>query len=91
MANLQEIKRSLGVETLGFNKVVTEAGEVTEWFKDWNNDSRTAILIHKDTLTAIKADMKISTLGINTQTKTGAKGDYVAKTICIYKPADEVL
>lgn len=89
--NLNEIKRTLGLETLGLNKVVTVDNVQTEWYKHWNNDQRIAVLMHKDTLAAIKADKSLDTLGINTQTKTGAQGDYVAKTICIYKPYDETL
>ena len=89
--NLTEIKRTLGHDTLGFNRVVTESNETTSWLKMWDNDHRIAVLIHDDTLKQIKANPNITTLGINTQTKTGKKGDYTAKTICIYKPADETL
>ena len=47
--------------------------------------------MHQDTLNQIKADAGLNTLGINTQTKQGAQGEYTAKTICIYNPADETL
>ena len=91
MANLAEIKGKLGVQSISLNQVVTEAGEKTPWFKHWDNDNRVAILVHQDTLNQIKADAGLNTLGINTQTKQGAQGEYIAKTICIYNPADETL
>ena len=91
MANLAEIKEKLGVQTLPLEIVTTEAGEKTAWFRKWDNDTRVAILVHQDTLSKIKADAGLNTLGINTQTKQGAQGEYIAKTICIYTPADETL
>jgi hypothetical protein len=47
--------------------------------------------VHRDTLDAIKANSGIASLGINTQVKQGAKGEYVAKTIVLYKEAEETL
>ena len=91
MANLAEIKGKLGVQSINLNQVITEAGEKTAWFKHWDNDNRVAILVHQDTLNQIKADAGLNTLGINIQTKQGSKGEYIAKTICIYNPADETL
>lgn len=89
--NLVEIKVKLGVSSINLNQVSTETGEKTAWFKHWDNDNRVAILVHQDTLKQIKADAGLNTLGINTQTKQGAQGEYIAKTICIYTPADETL
>ena len=91
MANLAEIKKELGVETINLNQVVTEKGEKTDWFKQWNNDNRVAILIHKDTLAKVKANPGITSLGINTQMKEAEKGSYTAKTIVLYTEAEEVL
>ena len=91
MANLAEIKSKLGVETLQLNTVITESGDKTPWLKQWDNTSRIAVLIHKDTLARIKAEPSISTLGLNIQTKIGAQGEYIAKTICIYQEAEETL
>lgn len=89
--NLNEVKVELGVQTINLNRVVTEAKEETSWFKAWDNTNRVAILVHEETLTKIKADKTLSNLGINTQVKQGAKGEYTAKTICIYTPAEEIL
>lgn len=91
MANLAEIKQQLNVQVINLNTVTTEKGEKTEWMKHWDNDGRIAILIHKDTLAKIKANPSISTLGVNTQLKQGAQGEYTAKTICVYAEAEESL
>jgi len=91
MANLSEVKRELGVEVLGLNVVVTESGEKTAWYKHWDNSNRVAVLVHKDTLAKIKTEPTLATLGLNTQVKQGAMGEYVAKTIVVYAPADETL
>jgi len=88
---LSEIKSQLSKESLNLNFVTTEAGEKTSWLKDWNNNSRIAVLMHTDVLAAIKADPNISSLGINTQQKQGKQGEYTAHTICVYKPADVTL
>ena len=91
MKTLAEIKSDLGVENINLNRVVTEAGEQTSWYKDWNNEDRIAILIHQDTLDAIKANPQVSSLGLHEQEKTGAQGSYTAITVVMYKPAEFVL
>lgn len=91
MATLAEIKSVLGFSTLDLNTVTTESGEKTNWMKHWDNSNRVAILIHKDTLAKIKANSEIASLGLNTQIKQGAKGEYVAKTIVAYTEAEETL
>ena len=91
MANLAEVKRELGVETLSLHTVTTQSGEDTMWMKHWDNSNRIAVLIHKDTLAKIKADSGLTSLGINTQMKQGAMGEYIAKTIVLYKEAEETL
>jgi hypothetical protein len=89
--NLSEIKASLGIETLSLNTVETSTGEKTSWMKHWNNESRVAILLHKDTLAKIKANMSCPSLGIKTAIKQGSQGEYTAHTIVMYKPAEETL
>lgn len=91
MANLAEIKRELGIDAINLNTVTTVSGEKTEWMKHWDNTNRVAILIHKNTLDLIKSNSAFASLGINTQIKQGAKGEYVAKTIVAYKEAEETL
>ena len=89
--NITEIKTQLGYQTLNLDNVKTEAGEKTSWFKHWDNNNRIAVLIHKDTLAKVKDTPSMASLGINTQTKQGAKGEYKAYTIVAYKEADETL
>jgi hypothetical protein len=91
MANLAEVKRELGVDVLNLNTVTTASGEETMWMKHWDNSNRVAILIHKDTLAKVKANADLSSLGLNTQVKQGAKGEYTAKTIVVYAEAEETL
>jgi hypothetical protein len=91
MATIAEVKAGLGISTLSLNTVKTAAGESTSWLKHWDNSERVAVLIHRDTLDAIKANRGVASLGINTQVKQGAKGEYVAKTIVLYKEAEETL
>lgn len=89
--NLQEVKTKLGYQTLNLNTVTTTTGEKTSWMKHWDNDNRVAVLIHKDTLVKLRADMSCASLGINTQMKQGAQGEYSAHTIVMYTEAEEVL
>ncbi len=88
--NLSEIKLKLGVQTLGLDRVLTAKDEKTSWFKHWDNSNRIAIVLHEDTLKAIKAGNATS-LGINTQMKTGSKGEYTCHTIVKYAEYDETL
>ena len=89
--NLSEGKKTLGVETINLTTVETATGEKTEWMKDWNNNKRVAILIHKETLAKIKANPTCASLGLNTQIKQGAKGEYQAITIVMHTEAEETL
>jgi hypothetical protein len=88
---LHEVKQTLGYQTLGLNTVVTATGEKTSWMKHWDNDNRIAVLIHKDTLTKVKANPDCSSLGIKSATKQGSKGEYTAHTIVMYSEAEETL
>lgn len=88
---LHEIKQQLGYEALNLNTVATATGESTSWMKHWDNDKRVAVLIHKDTLTKLKANMDCTSLGIKTAIKQGSKGEYTAHTIVMYNEAEETL
>jgi len=89
--NLSEVKKTLGVETINLTTVETATGEKTEWMKDWDNNKRVAVLIHKETLAKLKAKPECASLGLNTQIKQGAKGEYRAITIVMYTEAEETL
>lgn len=88
--NIVEIKQELGIAQLNLNTAVNNAGAKTDWMRHWDNDSRVAVSIHKDTVAAIKADNSCN-LGIQTETRTGSKGEYTAHRIVKYNPAEAVL
>jgi len=88
--NLSEIKIALGVEQLNLNTAEDKDGNKTEWMRHWDNAGRIAISIHKDTIKACQ-DGTPSTLDIQTETRTGSKGDYTAKRIVMYTPAEVTL
>lgn len=88
--NLSEIKTKLGVQTLGLNRVLTAENVQTSWFRHWDNSNRIAIVLHEDTLKAIKAGNATS-LGIVTKAKQGSQGEYTCHTIVKYAEYDETL
>ena len=85
--NIEEIKMSLGYSTLQLNTATDKEGVKTEWMRHWDNDSRVAVSIHKDTVSAIQSNNP-ATLGIQSEIRTGAKGDYTAKRIVMFDPAE---
>jgi hypothetical protein len=88
--NLAEIKNELGIEQFQLNTAEDANGVKTEWMRHWDNENRIAVSLHKDTITAIQAD-SATNLGLQTETRTGAQGEYIAKRIVMYKPAELVL
>ena len=86
-----EIKSKLGIATLELNTAKDKDNNATEWMRHWNNDSREAVSIHKDLVDEIKSDSNISSLGLQTETRTGEKGDYTAYRIVKFKPAETTL
>lgn len=88
--NIAEIKEQLGISTLNLNTAKDKDGQPTEWMRHWDNDNRVAVSIHKETVAKIKAG-SATTLGTQTETRTGAKGEYKAIRIVQYTPAEETL
>lgn len=97
--NIAQIKSTLGFPELALNTATNadgtplkdENGKEGQWLRHWDNDSRTAVSIHKDLLTEIQADSTINTLGLQTETREGEKGNYTAKRIVKYAPAEFTL
>lgn len=65
MANLAEVKRTLGVETLALNTPKNDDGTVqidkktnlpTKWMRHWDNARRVAVSVHADTVAIIQAN-----------------------------------
>lgn len=87
---IEQIKEQLGMPVLNLNTAKDKDGQPTEWMRHWDNDNRVAVSIHKDTVKAIKTGNG-TTLGTQTETRTGAKGEYKAIRIVQYTPAEETL
>ena len=85
---LAEIKSKLNIPTLELNTAKDAAGDPTEWMRHWNNDTREAVSIHKDLVADIKANPGLSSLGLQTETRTGEKGDYTAYRVVKFKTAE---
>lgn len=89
--NLSEIKKQLGVETLGLNTSMDADGKPTDWMRSWDNERRIAVSIHKNLVAELKANPAIDSLGIQMETKETEMGVYTAKRIVKYTPAEVTL
>ncbi len=80
---------------LSLNSATTKEGEATEWMRHWNNDSRIAVSIAKDTVALITAkDPKAEHLvlqGPETRTSGESGEDYTAYRIVAVTPAEVTL
>jgi hypothetical protein len=91
MANIAQIKEQLGLAQLNLNTALDAKGVATDWMRHWENDTRTAISIHKDTVAAIKADPNVN-LGLQEEKRTSEKGEeYRAIRIVKFTPAEMTL
>ena len=89
--DLQQIKAQLGIAQFNLNTAEDGDGNKTEWMRHWDNENRTAISIHKDTVARIKAEPNINSLGLQSEERQGSKGAYMAYRIVAYTPAEETL
>lgn len=87
---IQDVKQELGYSTLNLNTAMDKDNKPTSWMRHWDNDNRIAVSIHKDTVAAIKAG-GVSTLSLQSETRTGEKGEYTAMRIVMHNPAEETL
>ena len=80
---------------LTLNKATTKEGEATEWMRHWNNDSRIAVSIAKDTVALIQAkDPKAEHLVLQgpEERASGETGEvYKAYRIVAVTPAEVTL
>lgn len=88
--NITEIKEKLGYTALNLNTAKDANGNQTDWMRHWDNDNRVAVSIHKETISAIQAGTA-TTLDLQTETRTGEQGEYTAKRIVMYTPAEVTL
>lgn len=87
--NLDEIKLTLGVSVLNLKQSEDESGQFTDWFKSWNNATRTRIIAHRDVCNVLGSS---SNLEVRTSNRVGPKGSYVEHLLIETKPFEgEVL
>lgn len=58
MANIQELKQTLGVPSLPLTKALDEQGKETGFLTAWLDETRTRVVIHQDVITKIQANPK---------------------------------
>ena len=88
---LSDIKSKLGISALNLNTAKDADGNNTEWMRHWDNDSRTAVSIHKELVAELKANPQLGPLGLQTSEREGEQGAYTAHRIVKYTPAEETL
>lgn len=89
--NIEQIKAQLAIPTLQLNASKNAEGQADGWFRHWENDTRTAVSLHKETLEAIKADPSMDSLGLQSEVRSADKGEYTAYRIVKYTPAEFTL
>lgn len=88
---LQDIKTKLNIPALELNTAKDINDQPTDWLRHWDNENRVAVSIHKDLVAELQADKTINSLGLQSETRTGSKGDYVAYRIVKFTPAEITL
>lgn len=77
-------------QPLTLNTAEDKDGNKTDWMRHWNDNSRIAVSVHKDTVALIQAnDPKASQLVLQApETREGSKGAYTAYRIVAVTPAE---
>lgn len=88
---LEEVKNQIGISSLRLNTAMDAENKPTEWMRHWDNETRTAVSIHKELVGELKADNHINTLGLQLEDRTGEQGPYKAYRIIRYSPSEETL
>lgn len=88
---LAQIKEKLGINQLELNTSTDAQDQPTDWMRHWDNENRVAVSIHKELVGELKADSGINSLGLQTETRSGEKGDYTAHRVVKYAPAETTL
>ncbi len=88
---LNDIKGKIGIPKFELNTAKDADGNATDWMRHWDNDNRVAVSIHKELVSELKADGNISSLGLQTETRSGEQGDYTAYRVVKYAPAETTL
>lgn len=99
---IADLKTKLGITQFQLSYLTDENGdrqidpkttEPTKWLKHWDNDTRTAVLMHEDTVKLAQAKPEeFATLGMKPSVeKTGAQGKYNMVVVVNYTEPDMVL
>ena len=88
---LEQIKEKLGLTALELNTATDKDDNPTDWMRHWDNDNRVAVSIHKELVSILKADSNITSLGLQSEKRSGQKGEYMAYRIVQFTPAEETL
>ena len=88
---LEQIKEKLKISVLELNTATDSDDKPTDWMRHWDNENRVAVSIHKELVGELKADKNINSLGLQSEKRTGDKGDYMAYRIVRFTPAEETL
>jgi hypothetical protein len=88
---IQEIKAELGVSSLELNIFKAEDGTVTDWYRQWKNEDRKAILMHADVLKKVQDNPEFTGLAIKSSSKETDKGPMTTAVIVAYTPAEVIL
>lgn len=89
--NIQQIKSELSIPSLQLNVSLDADRKPTEWLRHWENDSRTAVSLHKDTFQKIKENPAMDNLGLQKGTGEAEQGKYTTYRIVAYTPAEFTL
>ncbi len=88
---LAQIKEKIGISQLELNTAKDKDDNDTPWMRHWDNDNRVAVSIHKELVQELQADANITSLGLQTEKRTGSKGEYTAMRIVKFNPAETTL
>lgn len=91
MATLAQIKSKLGISQLELVTAQDINGNKTEWLRHWDNDTRTAVSIHKELAMELKSNPAITSLSLQTEPKVGEQGPYTAHRIVKYSSTPDLV
>lgn len=91
MATLADIKNKIGIQTLELSTATDATGEKTDWLRHWDNDTRTAVSIHRELATELKSNPAITSLALQSEQRVGEQGPYTAHRIVKYSQEAELI
>lgn len=96
--NIAELKKKLGVETLGLSYLKDEATkeraidpktqQPTKWLRNWNDTERVQIVVHEDTTQVMKTATNLAIVDKGVKTSKGSGKPYQLWVIVAYAEDD---